>query len=118
MDMETGIGKNSNGHSTELCTGVTGTGTDHTTAMLATPRMLAHTCEWHLCANIDNTYDGGANLSNADYNRVFQTTRAFNSDQLGRNTARLLVAFGKNFFMPTLLTKLPSFNKHRLTGEI
>ena len=80
----TGVGKNRNGRLTETCTGVTGTGTDRTVATLPMARMLAHTCEWHLRANIDNTY-GGANLSNADYNRVFQTTRAFNSNQLERS---------------------------------
>ena len=57
-------------------------------------------------------------LSNADYNRVFQRTRAFNSDRLGKNTANLIVASERNFFMATLLTELPSFNKHWLRGQI
>ena len=76
-----------------------------------------YTCKWHLRANIDSTYEG-ANLSNADYNYIFQTTREFNSNWLGRNTASLLIASGRNFLMPTLLTELPSFDKHRLMGQI
>ena len=88
----------------------------YTIATLATLSMLAHTCEWHLRVNIDSTY-GGANLPNADYNHVFQTTTVFN-DQLGRNTASLLVVSGRNFLTPTLLTKVPPFDKHRLMGQI
>ena len=112
-----GVGKNRNGRLTETCIGVTGMGMNRTMAASPTARMLAHTCEWHLRANIVNTY-GGANLSHAAYNRVFQMTRAFNSDQLERNTASLLVASGRNFLTPILLTKLPSFDKHQLMGQI
>ena len=90
---------------------------DRTIATLATPRMLVHTCKWQFHANIDNTY-GGANLLNTDYNRVLQTTRVLNSDRLGRNTASLLVASGRNFLTPTLFIELPSFDKHMLMGKI
>ena len=89
----------------------------YTIATLATRSMLAHTCEWHLRVNIDSTY-GGATLPNADYNCVFQTTTVFNNDQLGRNTASLLVVSERNFLTSTLLTKVPSFDKHRLMGQI
>ena len=66
MDTKTGVQKYRNRRSTETCTGMTGTGMDRTTATLATSRMLAHTCEWLLRANINSTY-GGANLSIADW---------------------------------------------------
>ena len=56
--------------------------------------------------------------ANAEYNRVFQMTIAFNSDRLGRNTASLLVASRRNFIVPILLTELSSFDKHRLMGQI